>query len=56
VLRRIPAEKGVRNEERINHGDLAIDFLKHKVYLAGKSLDLTSIEFKLLSILAREPG
>jgi len=55
VLRRAPAESGARNEDKITHGDLTIDFLKHKVYLAGKSLELTSIEFKLLSILAQEP-
>jgi DNA-binding response OmpR family regulator len=53
VLRRLPGE---RVPERIEHGGLSLDFLKHEAFLAGKPLNLTPIEFKLLGVLAKEPG
>jgi two-component system alkaline phosphatase synthesis response regulator PhoP len=53
VLRRLPGERG---PEKIEHGELVLDFLKHEAYLGGKSLNLTPVEFKLLGVLAREPG
>ncbi|HUV75433.1 MAG TPA: response regulator transcription factor [Dehalococcoidales bacterium] len=53
VLRRLPGE---RNPERIKHGELTVDFLKHAASLAGRPLNLTTVEFKLLSILVKEPG
>jgi two-component system alkaline phosphatase synthesis response regulator PhoP len=40
----------------LNFGDLIIDFEKRKVTLAGKSLELTSKEFDLLALFARNPG
>jgi two-component system alkaline phosphatase synthesis response regulator PhoP len=33
-----------------------MDFTKHEALLAGRPLNLTSVEFKLLGILAKEPG
>lgn len=37
-------------------GDLAIDFAAHAASLAGRPLDLTSMEFELLALFARNPG
>ena len=53
VLRRLPGERG---PAEIKHGELTVNFLKHQASLAGRSLNLTTIEFKLLGVLAREPG
>ncbi len=53
VLRRLPGERG---PEKIEHGALIVDFLKHEAFLEGKSLNLTPIEFKLLGALVKEPG
>jgi DNA-binding response OmpR family regulator len=53
VLRRIPGERG---PEKIEHGSLTVDFLKHEAYLEGKALNLTPIEFKILGALVKEPG
>ena len=53
VLRRLPGE---RTPEKIEHGGLSLDFLKHEASLAGKPLNLTPVEFKLLGVLAKEPG
>ena len=53
VLRRLPGERG---PEEIKSGELSMDFTKHEAWLAGRPLNLTSIEFKLLGILAKEPG
>ena len=55
VLRRIPEEMLMRGPEEIQHGELTVNFLKHEAYLAGRPLNLTTIEFKLLGILVREP-
>jgi len=33
-----------------------VNFVKHQAFLAGKALNLSPTEFKLLGILAREPG
>jgi len=53
VLRRLPGE---RVPEKIEHGGLSLDFLKHEAFLTGKPLNLTPVEFKLLGVLAKEPG
>jgi two-component system alkaline phosphatase synthesis response regulator PhoP len=53
VLRRLPGERG---PEKIEHGALSVDFLKHEAFLDGKALNLTPIEFKLLGALVKEPG
>jgi two-component system alkaline phosphatase synthesis response regulator PhoP len=53
VLRRLPGERG---PEKIEHGEITLDFLKHEAFLAGKALNLTPVEFKLLGVLAKEPG
>ena len=53
VLRRLPGERG---PEEIKHGELSLNFLKFEAFLAGRPLNLTAAEFKLLGALAREPG
>jgi two-component system, OmpR family, alkaline phosphatase synthesis response regulator PhoP len=53
VLRRLPGERG---PERIIHGNLAVDFMKHEAYIESKPLNLTPIEFKILGALVKEPG
>ncbi|MFH1030999.1 MAG: response regulator transcription factor [Chloroflexota bacterium] len=53
VLRRLPGERG---PEEIKRGELALNFLKQEVSLAGKLVNLTTVEFKLLGVLAKEPG
>ncbi|MFA5317420.1 MAG: response regulator transcription factor [Dehalococcoidales bacterium] len=53
VLRRLPGERG---PAEIKRGKLVLDFLKQEASLAGKPLKLTTVEFKLLGVLAKEPG
>jgi two-component system alkaline phosphatase synthesis response regulator PhoP len=53
VLRRLPGE---RAPEEIKAGKLSMNFATHDAWFAGRPLNLTSIEFKLLGILAKEPG
>lgn len=53
VLRRLPGERG---PEKVQHGGLIVDFLKHEAYLDEKPLNLTPIEFKVLGALVKEPG
>jgi DNA-binding response OmpR family regulator len=53
VLRRIPGERG---PDEIISGQLIVNFLMHEASFAGRPLNLTPIEFKLLGVLAREPG
>ncbi len=53
VLRRIPGKRG---PDKIKHGELTVDFVKHEAFLAGRPLNLTAVEFKLLGVLAKEPG
>jgi two-component system alkaline phosphatase synthesis response regulator PhoP len=53
VLRRLPGERG---PEKIEHGALTVNFLKHEAFLEGKPLNLTPIEFKVLGALVKEPG
>jgi len=55
ILRRageITAEAG----EVMRRGDIEIDNLHHEVRLAGKPVELTLTEFRVLEALARRPG
>jgi two-component system alkaline phosphatase synthesis response regulator PhoP len=52
VLRRLPGERG---PEQITVGDLSMNFARHEAWFAGQPLELTSVEFKLLGVLAKEP-
>jgi two-component system KDP operon response regulator KdpE len=42
--------------ETFHHGRLRIDFSKHEVFLNGEKVALTPTQYKLLALLAREPG
>ena len=53
VLRRLPRERG---PEEFKCGELSMNFSNHEAWFADRLLDLTSIEFKLLGVLAKEPG
>jgi len=53
VLRRVPGERSLAE---IKHGELTVNFMKHEAHLAGKLLDLTTVEFKLLGAMAAEAG
>jgi len=56
VLRRLPGEALQRGPAEIRHGDLTVNFRKYEASLAGRPLNLTPIEFKLLGVLVKEPG
>ena len=53
VLRRLPGERG---PEEVKSGRLSMNLATHEAWLDGRPLNLTSVEFKLLGMLAREPG
>ena len=54
VLRR--ADGPDRGEPITRHGDLTIDFGRHEVFRAGQAVPLTPREFRLLRVLAVNPG
>lgn len=53
VLRRLPGERG---PAQITRGELTMNFVRREAWLADTLLALTDVEFKLLGVLAREPG
>jgi len=53
VLRRLPGERG---PAEIKHGELTVNFGKYEASLAGRPLNLTPAQFKLLGVLVKEPG
>ena len=53
VLRRLPGERG---PAEIKRGEITVNFFKHEASLAGRALNLTTVEFKLLGVLVKEPG
>ena len=56
ILRRLPEETLQRGPAEIKRGELTLNFLNREASIAGRALQLTPIEFKLLGVLAREPG
>ncbi len=54
VLRRY--REGLKQGEQIMAGELRLDPERHEATYLGKPLSLTAAEFKLLSVLARNPG
>jgi len=53
ILRRSSGEK---KRDRASFGGLEIDYSRHQVKLAGKPVDLTTMEFEILSLFSRNPG
>jgi DNA-binding response OmpR family regulator len=43
-------------EEKLQFGDLVVDYAKHQVTVRDKTLNLTVKEFELLDLFARNPG
>jgi two-component system, OmpR family, alkaline phosphatase synthesis response regulator PhoP len=56
VFRRTQDEALLMGPQELVYGNLNVNLLKHEVYLSGKSINLTPVEFKLLSVLIREPA
>ena len=56
VLRRLPGGMLQRGPSEVKVGEVTVDFGKYQAFLAGRPLNLTPIEFKLLGVLIREPG
>jgi DNA-binding response OmpR family regulator len=54
VLRR--SREGISSKQQIIAGDLIIDLEKHEATFKEQPLSLTPAEFKLLSVLAGNPG
>jgi DNA-binding response OmpR family regulator len=55
VLRRRELERSA-NEMVVRAGDIEIDFSSHKASVAGREVHLTPSEFKILALLAGQPG
>lgn len=57
LLRRATAQESQgQGQDQIHHGDLIIDIDRHQASLQGVALKLTATEFKLLMVLASQPG
>lgn len=56
IFRRLPDETSERGPVEIRHGNLTLNFLRHEAFIDDKPLSLTRVEFKLLGVLAKEPG
>jgi DNA-binding response OmpR family regulator len=56
VTRRARPSSAARESQRLQVGDLTIDVPGHRAELAGKELQLTSFEFRVLVALARRAG
>jgi DNA-binding response OmpR family regulator len=53
VLRRSSEDEG---PEKVQLGEVVVDFVRHEALLQGEPIHLTPKEFRLLATLAREPG
>lgn len=56
VLRRAPEDKSTPDPNRYIFGDLSVDLEQCTVRRSGQEIRLTPTEFRLLSVLVREPG
>jgi two-component system, OmpR family, alkaline phosphatase synthesis response regulator PhoP len=56
ILRRLPDESAQHGPVEIKNGNLTLNFDRHEAFLADRPLPLTPVEFKLLSVLVKEPG
>jgi len=54
VLRRY--SEGTKNASRIVSGELQVDFERHEVRYKNEPVGLTAAEFKLVAVMARNPG
>jgi DNA-binding response OmpR family regulator len=56
ALRRAEMSQVDGTDEPLQRGDLHIDLAKRTTELAGEPVQLTYVEFEILSVLARHPG
>lgn len=56
VLRRRSRSAAIDDNAAVHVHELSIDPIRHEVTLAGRRLDLTITEFRVLAWLARHPG
>ena len=56
VLRRSGAPADLDREQEIAVGELRINVRDHEVRIAGRTADVTATEFRILEILAEQPG
>jgi two-component system KDP operon response regulator KdpE len=55
VMRRVRPD-AAQPENRYAIGELVVDFIARRVFVAGAEVRVTPIEYKLLAVLARYPG
>ncbi len=53
ILRRGEPNDGAQN---LTRGAITVDSARHQVFVSGKRINLTAVEFKLLSMLMQRPG
>ena len=56
VLRRAQGSNATSTQRVLQIGELMMDIGRHEVHISGKPVDLTPTEFKLLQMLAENPG
>jgi DNA-binding response OmpR family regulator len=56
VLRRGVLVETISQTDKVEVGDLVIDFSKYEVLIEGREIRLTATEFRLLHFLASNPG
>jgi DNA-binding response OmpR family regulator len=56
VLRRYQQERAERASREVWVGDLHVDTERRQVTMAGRLVALTKVEFRLLAVLASQPG
>ena len=55
VLRRVSREAGVTGPERVQRGEITVDFRTRTAYVGERPVTLTPTEFRILAMLIREP-
>jgi two-component system response regulator BaeR len=56
ILRRVNGQNSVANQTSIQYKSVVVDFEKHTCTSSGRAVNLTPVEFRLLSALIRKPG
>ena len=56
VMRRTAREALDRGPEELSHGSITINLKQHAARVDGKAVSLTPTEFRILTLLIREPG
>ena len=55
VLRRVSREAGLSGPERVQRGEITVDFGTRTAYVGERPVTLTPTEFRILAMLIREP-